>query len=373
MSLICAFLAAIVVGKALAAFPKGYVLRVSSNCGKSESDEAVVTIMADLDFKGTAVCAGNIAVPFQRIDKATARLTVKYKSSGSSTCQFTKRDKVRVYVIHVKVAYGEEGHLVFQAEEERTVTCTFDPTNKNQTQGSVITAGLIAPSALSNYQGPAITSSLKLQLTDVLGKDMVGRKVWRSRKVQLKGTTSGSSGEKGVKPVSCDAIGQSSGRRYAIIRAGCGDGIVFPKDKGFSTEGLVTKSPFFESFGIENDTALNFQCNFTLCRKKCDGDSCQTERRRRSDPLPVSDLENPGHENILVESEVHHLVQLEQRHHLSKTDAIQVMLDDGGVHDDAVYWSAILALGLLVGTSFAISLASCIGPLRIKAQDKGKV
>ncbi|XP_046567178.1 vitelline envelope sperm lysin receptor-like [Haliotis rubra] len=371
MSLICTLLAAIVVGKALAALPKGYVLKVSSNCGKSESDLAIVTIVADLDFKGTAVCAGNIAVPFERIDKATARLAVKYNSGGSSKCQFTKRDKVRVYVLHVKVAYGDNGNLVYKAEEERTITCTFDPTNKNETRGSLITAGLIAPGALSNYQGPAVTSNLKLQLTDVLGKDMVGRKVWRSRKVQLKGTTSGSSGEKGVKPVDCDAIGHSSGKRYAVIRAGCGDGIVFPKDRGFITEGLVTKSPFFESFGIENDTALNFQCNFTLCTKKCDGDSCTNQRRRRSNPF--QDLEEPIHGDMHVKSEVHHLADIEPRHHMSRTDAIQVMVVDRRVQDSALYWSAILGLGLLVGTSFAISIASCIGPLRIRTVHNGKV
>ncbi|XP_067681924.1 vitelline envelope sperm lysin receptor-like [Haliotis asinina] len=371
MSLICTLLAATLVGKALAAFPKGYVLKVSSNCGKSESDEAIVTIVADLEFKGTAICAGNIAVPFKRIDKATARLSVKYNSGGSSTCQFTKRDKVRVYVIHVKIAYGAKGQLVYQAEEERTVTCIFDPTNKNQTQGSLITAGLIAPEVLSKYKGPAVTSSLKLQLIDVLGKDMLGRKVWRSRKVQLKGTTSGVSGEKGVKPVDCDAIGHSSGKRYAVIRAGCGDGIVFPKNTGFITEGLVTKSPFFETFGIENDTALNFQCNFTLCTKRCDGDSCTNQRRRRAEPF--HDLEEPIHgSDILVKSEVHHLAEVEPRNHMSRTDVIQIM-EDESVEDDALYWSAILGLGLLVGTSFAISLASCIGPLRIRTVDNGKV
>ncbi|XP_071081178.1 vitelline envelope sperm lysin receptor-like [Haliotis cracherodii] len=370
MYLICTLLAAIVVGKSLAAFPKGYLLKVTPQCGSSESDEAVIKIVSDLDFKGTAICAGGAKVPFERIDKATALLKVTYGKGGAGKCQFNKRDKVRVYVIKVKVAYGEEGSLVYQAEEERTISCTFDSKNSNQTQGSLITAGLIAPSALSNYHGPAATSKLTLQLTDVLGKDMLGRKVWRSRKVQLKGTASGSSGEKGVKPVECDAIGHSSGRRYAVIRAGCGDGIVFPKDAGFITDGLVTRSPFFETFGIENDTALNFQCNFTLCPNKCDGDSCKSVRRRRSEPHQDPDMLAGG--NMFVESELFDLAKPEPVNHMIESHVIQLMVEDGRIRDGAIYWSAILGLGLLVVTSFAISLATCVGPLRVRARDNVK-
>ncbi|XP_071085466.1 uncharacterized protein [Haliotis cracherodii] len=61
---------------------------------------------------------------------------------------------------------------------------------------------------------------------------------------------------------------------HCLNEGSCGDGIVFPKNIGFTTTGKKTKRPYFEAFTVKVNSALKFECNFTMCASRCDGNSC---------------------------------------------------------------------------------------------------
>ncbi len=76
------------------------------------------------------------------------------------------------------------------------------------------------------------------------------------------------------------------------MRAGCGDGIIFDKDAGFTTEDLDAESPYFPAFSMRDEEEIRFECNFTLCDSVCDGSSCSVERYRRDSitDMYISDI-----------------------------------------------------------------------------------
>ncbi|XP_071091090.1 vitelline envelope sperm lysin receptor-like [Haliotis cracherodii] len=263
-----------------AAIPKGYILKVKPACGSDGVADATITVTSDLDVKATAKCAGGL-VDFGNLDSANLQLSVSYPGHGTSKCVFEQRPGAKVYTVDVVMAYGEPGSLVHQRTEEVTFTCSFGSKGKDTSPSQKMTDSLIGPIVLQQNMGTeAKKTSFALLLTDILRrpiKDPVGL----GRVVQLIAKSSGGMGEKGFQPTSCDAVGSAPGSRYAILRGGCGDGIVFRKDDGFSTSGLVASSPFFKTLSIAGSTDVKFECNFTLCSEKCDGSSCEAARRRR--------------------------------------------------------------------------------------------
>ncbi|XP_046547420.1 vitelline envelope sperm lysin receptor-like [Haliotis rubra] len=272
-----------------AVFPKGYIMEVQPSCGNSTSDSPSISVVTDLKAQARAECANGVFY-FNNVNKAKLTLQVSFKGKNSSLCEFVKRAGTPVYVVKVIVVFGEKGRMLALKDQEVTVTCTYEAKKTKQSGTHKVHAALIAPPELQKHQGKLSTTSvLTLELTDILGNNITGQSIDLGRKVQLKATTNGGSKEKGLHPVSCDAVGTNTKKRYAILRGGCGDGIVFNKSAGFIVDGLTARSPYFASFHLGDDLEFSFDCNFTLCVKKCDGSSCATDRRRRESNNAQSD------------------------------------------------------------------------------------
>nr|ABE72945.1 vitelline envelope zona pellucida domain 8 [Haliotis rufescens] len=264
-----------------AVFPKGYIMEVLPSCGNSTSDSPSISVVTDLKAQARAECANGVFY-FNNIDKAKLTLQVSFKGKNAGLCEFVKRAGTPVYVVKVIVVFGEKGRMQALDDQVVTVTCTYESKKTKETGAHNVHGALIAPPELQEHQGKlSTTSTLTLELTDILGNNITGQTIDLGRKVQLKATTDGGTKEKGLHPASCDAIGTNTNKRYAILRGGCGDGIVFNKSAGLIVDGLIARSPYFKSFHLGDDAEFSFECNFTLCEKKCDGSSCTSERRRR--------------------------------------------------------------------------------------------
>ncbi|XP_071084981.1 vitelline envelope sperm lysin receptor-like [Haliotis cracherodii] len=258
---------------ARAAIPPGYIMEVTPDCGSTDVGDGVINIISDLSVQARAVCAGNKKVDFTTQDGVSHVLPFSYPTGGSHPCVFNKRQHTRIFSARVVVTYGQFGSQVHHGLEEYIVTCTFSPSGEDISKIRKITQSLLAANAIHSYVGGDTSSTIILKMVDVLGHNLNGRSVDLGRTVQLKAVNTGT--EPGIRPVSCDAI-DSSKARYSILRAGCGDGIVFPKTVGFRTTSKRTRSPYFQAFTINVDPILKFECNFTVCGTECDGDSCQS-------------------------------------------------------------------------------------------------
>ncbi|XP_067656583.1 vitelline envelope sperm lysin receptor-like [Haliotis asinina] len=263
-----------------AAIPKGYILKAKPACGPDGISDATITVTSDLEVKAKAKCAGGL-VDFKYVDFANLQLVVSYPGRGSSKCVFKQRPGAKVYTVDVVMSYGEPNNVVHQSTEEVTFTCTFDSKGKSKSPSQKMAESLIAPTLLQQNVGVEATqSTFALYLTDLTGHP-VQDPVSLGRVVQLYATSSGGMNEPGFHPTSCDVLGSKPGSRYAVIRGGCGDGIVFPKNAGFYTFGREAISPYFTALSIDGSTNVKFECNFTVCTYPCDGSSCDSTRRRR--------------------------------------------------------------------------------------------
>nr|UNY67747.1 VEZP20 [Haliotis tuberculata] len=278
VAFIQAFVVAIVRGDP----PAGYIIDVRPTCGADAVADGYVEVVTDLNANAKAICAGGTVHKFSAVDKIKLRLDVSYPGRGRSPCVFTKRKGVEVFVITVTVAYGQKGGMLQQKSEQYTVTCTFSAAGGIASVKHTIHEGLTAPSEVQHNTGTESKSTVTLKIVDVLGNDLTGSDLHLVKTVQLKAVSKGEQGEKGVKPVSCDAVGVKTNNRYKVLRAGCGDGIIFRKDQGFTTTGLTSVSPYFPAFNVASDPVLRFQCNFTFCAAVCDGSTCKNDKGRRS-------------------------------------------------------------------------------------------
>ncbi|XP_046375338.2 vitelline envelope sperm lysin receptor-like isoform X2 [Haliotis rufescens] len=285
-------LLSVLLGVTTAAIPKGYHLQVTPLCGTSIDKGAIVTIRTDLDVYANAFCQDQTPVEFDNVDSATFSLDLSYPGSKSpKDCVFRKRKGVDVFFIRVIVSFGEKGAEIHTEEEMFTVTCTFDPKGSKISGKKFVKGRILAPKEIKSNEGPKSKSKLKLILTDITRHSLMGKPINLGRKVLLIASTDGSTGEKGMRITSCDAVGTKS--RYQVIRAGCGDGQVFNKTQGFVTTGLTAMSPYFDMFHLMNDKSVTFDCNFTLCNASCDGSSCANERRRRASDFVAPDTQKP--------------------------------------------------------------------------------
>ncbi|XP_046554255.1 uncharacterized protein LOC124263646 isoform X2 [Haliotis rubra] len=220
MSLVPVLLVSACVTSVWAAIPPGYILRLTSNCGKENVKGAEISIVTDLDIAAIAACA-KTRENFTSTDGVNYKLTVGYPGRGAHPCMFQKRKGARVYVLKVYVSYGPPGTAVHHSQEEYTVTCTFDAKNKQLTKQLNIGASRMAPKAVQSWKGKNTKATIRLLLVDVLGRDMHGQRLAVGRKVQLKASATGTApNERGLRPVSCDAIGIKTGARLPLIRSG---------------------------------------------------------------------------------------------------------------------------------------------------------
>ncbi|XP_046567183.1 vitelline envelope sperm lysin receptor-like isoform X2 [Haliotis rubra] len=264
------------VASIVAELPTGYILTVQPNCGSDSSSEASIAILADFDIAAKAVCH-NGGFSFERRDPVHYSLNLVYPGSPSQDkCIFKKKPGSEKFEVTVFVSFGTSSETIHRKGEKYTVTC---PNSNDSNSNQISNDGLTAQEEIHPVKRNK--SKITLHMTDVTGTDLSGQNVHLKSMVLLTATSNGAEHELGIKPVSCDAVSLATSKKYTILRAGCGDGQVLPKTRGFVTSGLVTRSPYFEVFSIDGEEEMKFECNFTICARNCDGSSCTTSRKRR--------------------------------------------------------------------------------------------
>ncbi|XP_067686910.1 uncharacterized protein [Haliotis asinina] len=261
--------------------PDKFILDVSSQCGRSTSDAAWVTGISDVDADFLAVCKSGNVFKFHNAngDRVNYRLPVHFSGDASSKCVFNRKGNSQVYVITVKASWGEGSNLIHKSNREYQVTCVYGSRGSDDTRIQSISDRLIAAKTMQENKGPDSVSTIQLEVVDVLGAPVTFMP--QGRKVKLSAKSKGEGRELGIRTIGCDAIGTKTKARYAVIRAGCGDGLIFKKNEGFTTNGLTATSPYFKVFAMRDDNLVKFECNFTMCATKCDGSSCSVSRQRR--------------------------------------------------------------------------------------------
>ncbi|XP_050416305.2 uncharacterized protein LOC126830088 isoform X3 [Patella vulgata] len=251
---------------------KNYILDITVNCGTAKGNDPVLNILTDVAISARARCYGGDQT-FTTTDKVHYTLPGTL-TSAKKTCRWHQRTGSYTYAVDVLVRYGEVGSLILTKDKITTVVCTYDQYGKDASPQHQILDNFIAPRELGTIVGSIVPSSqLKLSIQDVHNADVKGD-MNIDRKYTIYGQYSGPSKGVGLKPVHCDAV-SSSGKRYAILRAGCGDGLVFRKTDGFTTSGKTFRSPYFEGYHLDDSESLSVECNVTLCTN-CAGSSCAT-------------------------------------------------------------------------------------------------
>nr|ACX37423.1 vitelline envelope zona pellucida domain protein 13 [Haliotis rufescens] len=259
------------------AIPNGYVLNVKHTCGSNLKAESVVTITTDLTVEVIVECKDrSMVVPSW--DRVIYLIKAHYKGDVHKQCLFKSRRRSGIWLLLVNIKWSEPRETLKTKKEQYLITCILDPHAMNQTTQHQTKDGLLGPLEIQQRMGVPSTSSYILQVTNVNGRPIMSH-VAIGRKIQLLTTMKAANNELGFRAVSCDANGGRTS--YSVLRGGCGDGIVFPRTEGFVTKGLEVRSPFFGAFKLRNEPYVTFKCNFTSCKKNCDGDSCRYERRRR--------------------------------------------------------------------------------------------
>ncbi|XP_046328681.2 vitelline envelope sperm lysin receptor-like [Haliotis rufescens] len=265
-----------------------YVLELKATCPSKPEGVVDVHVLTDLNLRVRVICKDNFTTLIESDDSVNFHFEPPFRGNSRQECVLNKMAGSKTYTFRLDAEYGEPESEIRPFVEPYIVTCTYDPhsTDKSNKQG--IGHSLIAPKEIQANAGKRGASHLKLLVVDVMDK-ATPRKLKRGLLVSLAASSDGTGGEMGLRATACDAVG-NNGVHYAVLRAGCGDGIVFKRTDGFRTDGLNVYSPHFRIFTLKNSVSLRFKCNYTFCSTPCDGSSCidQAARTKRSAHSPYS-------------------------------------------------------------------------------------
>nr|ABE72921.1 vitelline envelope zona pellucida domain 3 [Haliotis rufescens] len=265
-----------------------YVLELKAACPSKPEGVVDVHVLTDLNLRVRVICKDNFTTLIESDDSVNFHFEPPFRGNSRQECVLNKMAGSKTYTFRLDAEYGEPESEIRPFVEPYIVTCTYDPhsTDKSNKQG--IGHSLIAPKEIQANAGKRGASHLKLLVVDVMDK-ATPRKLKRGLLVSLAASSDGTGGEMGLRATACDAVG-NNGVHYAVLRAGCGDGIVFKRTDGFRTDGLNVYSPHFRIFTLKNSVSLRFKCNYTFCSTPCDGSSCidQAARTKRSAHSPHS-------------------------------------------------------------------------------------
>ncbi|ESO89344.1 hypothetical protein LOTGIDRAFT_229196 [Lottia gigantea] len=259
--------------------PSGFILDVKVECGATSTAIPKIVVVSDLALEVEAFCENGKKTVLST-DGANYIINGSYTTISTDDCQFTNRDKSSIYTADVSVAYGLVGSTIQQSPQFYTLTCTFDQNGKEETEAVTVVRGFYAPVELRVDAGAKAASIIALDVYNVRDEVVTGD-IIRGCKVYIGATTDATDSEVGLRPTACDAINPSTSQRLPILRAGCGTGLILPKDSGFTTDGLSTQSPYFEAIEFEDEAKIQFECVFTLCESNCDGDSCSIASKKK--------------------------------------------------------------------------------------------
>ncbi|KAK6196125.1 hypothetical protein SNE40_001411 [Patella caerulea] len=251
-----------------------YIIEVSSTCNSVRGNRPILKILTDYSISAVARCAQGDQ-NFTTIDGVHYILPASY-IAGNNRCLFYRRGNT--FAVDVAVLYGDSSAKLLRHEKMYTISCTFDKNGKQSSGGHKVVEGRMPGQQIQINTGKQISSSsLSLSLQNVNNIDLKGSTLPDNTWVSLFAKSNGANKERGIRATSCDAVGgkKGKGKRYAVLRAGCGDGQIFKKQEGFITVGRTSRSPYFKPFYVEGDKFIDFVCNFTICSSSCDGSSCK--------------------------------------------------------------------------------------------------
>ncbi|KAK6185371.1 hypothetical protein SNE40_007621 [Patella caerulea] len=250
--------------------PKGYILDVTPVCGSSIRARPVVNILTDLNIRAVARCAKG-DMNFTKLDAANYKLIGSYVARTKG-CLFVNHKGI--YKLDVAIMYGLPRSGLLANEQVYTVSCAFNSKAKVTATRHNVVGGLVSPHEKLYNVGTSVSSSyITLNVQDIRRKT-ISSSIPIDKVVTLYAVSRGTLRERGLRAVSCYGIGAVNKKKYAILRAGCGDGQVIPLNAGFITTGRTTRSPYFRSFYVEGDRLVSYQCTFQLCTGSCNGSSC---------------------------------------------------------------------------------------------------
>ncbi|XP_076088143.1 uncharacterized protein LOC143058521 [Mytilus galloprovincialis] len=306
--------------------PKGYILDVSQFCGEVSGSadfsgrNANVTIKSDLYVQAQIKCRQGLVTlnPINETNTETT-LSLCYTNDTSSgcPCEFnTPSNKSNFYSAELQVFWGFNNGTLMNEYETYTISCiaegngTENVAVKDIDEDYLPVNHELVKSLGHDYAG---TGTL-LQLIDILGEVIPNGPVAMSKKVQLKLTVDTADYE-GVIPYDCRAVSKDRGTSYRFLLAGCGDGTIIPKNKGFTTKTgaadiKTATSPFFKVFKLLETTkkgGISYECSFTVCNATCDGSSCAMRNKRSAESL--AEIE----EQEKVKTPLYHIQRLEDR------------------------------------------------------------
>ncbi|XP_064611642.1 vitelline envelope sperm lysin receptor-like [Liolophura sinensis] len=282
---------------------------VIPHCPQTTAENTTILMKADVPVVAEVLCRYDRIFNMKQIDEVTYAIDATFSSlNNSRICAFQKKALTNVYVLPVNVLWGDGHGVVLKFWHRTLLTCGFDSHTADSSAPQIMSDLGLPLIENQRNRGPVSDAMFQVQLLDVLGQPVEGLPV--GRKTQLKAVMQGTKGEVGFRVTSCNAVGISfeTNTTYGIIRGGCGDGKVFSKSDGFTTNGMTARSPVFKAFRLMGSNLLVFECNFTVCFSNCDGSSCPVEenriRQRRSLDMDhvdnsITDLNSAKGSNII--------------------------------------------------------------------------
>ncbi|XP_064605728.1 vitelline envelope sperm lysin receptor-like [Liolophura sinensis] len=245
------------------------IFLVFSKCPASDMDTPTLHLTADVPAYALARCR-NGDKPLTAVDAVNWAVDGSFSQSYVGTsCQFYKKEGIRTYTVDVEVGWGERDAQIIQERKIHTISCAYDAHGKAVSKTETIAEWFLNPWEQQTLLGGNSTAAFTLKVMDVLGNEVTGDHISIGRKIQL--VAWDITGRlNSFRALSCAAVNSQS--RYYILRAGCGDGLIFPKTIGFETRGNCVYSPWFEAFKLSGgDSTIRFECTFTACGQNCDG------------------------------------------------------------------------------------------------------
>ena len=356
------------------AVPDGYILQVSHSCGDLVSDEdlaavnASVTIKSDLHAMGHLKCKGNFNlrenVDMNPIgeDSTQSTTAIYYPGDPRATvgcCSFFHPPNSNLYVAELEVFWGFTNGTLMNDYETYTITCTVNGNaNASFAAVSINDDAISVTENLEENLGNEFSDSSSLKLIDVLGNEITDSVIPMGKKVRLELSIDGSGSGVGITPYDCEARNSADTKSFKILNAGCGDGVIFPKNEGFTSSGLTATSPIFKAFklieSLGTTSQISYKCYFANCNETCAGSSCALRRTKRSAvPNEVEDANK-----LHVKSQNYRMSALDKRLDRSEMKLLEVRMDSR-LRLETMVLSGVGVIALL---SFIMSLYSCARP-----------
>jgi len=190
-------------------------------------------------------------------------------------CNVEKLEGLHTYSLELVVEL-QEGIRHFN-DPVHVVTCNYELGGTDVTVKQTGSEGAIVKNVEWMQEGESSVGNVTLRLYDSRDNEITAVKLGSF--VQLRATYNHyDANEDSFKVWHCRAY--ASSYQYYFVVAGCGEGDVIKKNRGFLTKYTTSgdstaKSVYFRFFGLPGSSTLHYECNYIVClNSSCVGRSC---------------------------------------------------------------------------------------------------